>query len=235
MAWTFVQGTSIQFGVISSTNTLAYGSNVAVGDLLIVDVATNNTSLSGIVVGDSQGNTYSSAGNTAQVGLALLTFYTLAKASGANTVSITPTGAAANVTVALHEYSGNAASSPFDTFNANATLTPTTSLTTGTVPVDNPGEMIHAAFAQNSVNDVYGPGSGFTTREDQNNGAVNVSLYTMDGFPFSTGTAATVSSTASVAYVAVGTSWIPGGSTVDNLPWLPRQVVREEVVEYLYQ
>src|SRR6266850_4541939 len=102
MAIAFVQSRS-SVGV-----SLAYNSNVTLGNLLIVVAGSRDTG-GGVTfaVSDSQGNTYSSLtivdANPILGGRAQL-FYAVAKATGANTVTLT-TGSALPQLL-IHEFSG---------------------------------------------------------------------------------------------------------------------------------
>lgn len=102
MAIAFVQSRSV-----AGAGPLAYSSNVTAGNLLIVlagslDLAGGAT----FAVSDTQGNAYSSlalvdgnpAGGRAQI------FFAIAKATGANSVTLTT--ASATPQLAIHEFSG---------------------------------------------------------------------------------------------------------------------------------
>lgn len=91
----------------SATNSVAFGVNVTLGNLLVV-VAGSLDAAGGVTfaVSDTQGNVYSSLalvdGNPGGGGRAQV-FYCIAKATGANTVTITT--ASATPQIAIHEFS----------------------------------------------------------------------------------------------------------------------------------
>lgn len=101
MAITLVQSASV------IGNSLAYGANVTIGNLLIA-VAGDATggSAAAFPLSDTQGNTYTAlapvsggvSGGAGQL------FYSIAKATGANTVSFT--AGPANPRLLIHEFSG---------------------------------------------------------------------------------------------------------------------------------
>jgi hypothetical protein len=214
LSWNFVQSSSDQFGSVSTTQTLPYNTNVTVGDLLIVDIGfTSGISFGPPSVADSQGNVYVRTGFEHDIGntIGIAQYVAIAKATGANTVSVTPTTTTL-LTFAIHEYSGNATSGVIDMPETN-TGTAATTLTTGSIPVNNPGEMIHAAFAQITSSQTPTQGAGFTIREDQTGTLSQIALFTEDDFPVSTATAATATVSLGVTYVAIGTSFLPTGLT----------------------
>jgi hypothetical protein len=229
MAWSFAQGTSTQFGTVSTPQNIAFTSNVTAGDLLIVDIAATSTTVT-YTVTDSQGNSYALIEAALLTGLAALTYYAVAKSTGACTVTIAPSGSV-GLTAAITDYSGNS-STPSDSFTGNSSVSPTTSLTTTTINVSGTGEMLHAVFTQNGGVSSMTATGGFTLREAQTSGGLTPAIYVLDSFPISSSEAATGTLSIGRAYAGVGTSWLPGSPPpVDYLPWLPRPVIFEEEYE----
>lgn len=97
----------------------AFGSNVTVGDLLIVWLA---AVVSGgtIAVSDSQGNTYTRVGSQLNAGFGdLAVFWAIAGSTGANTVTFSRSGGNLQFPeMQVLEFSGNIAS-PFDAGGSN--------------------------------------------------------------------------------------------------------------------
>lgn len=149
---------------------LAYSSNVTGGNLLIAVVSGSGTADPS--VSDSLGNSWTDIprllGGGGGTSFTLKMFYTISTSTGANTVTIT--GLPADQGMSIYEYSGIEAVSPLDnstsTFadvGATATTTPTVYMTT------QRRGLLFLAFADETTNNTFTAGSGFTLRENTTN------------------------------------------------------------------
>jgi glucose/arabinose dehydrogenase/chitodextrinase len=145
-----------------TTNSLAFNSANAAGNLVVVYAVWSNTGSAAI--SDSRGNTYASAQAvtrwqanqwSAQV------FYARNVAAGANTVTATfGTAIASFGIIYIHEYSGIDKVAPLDVSMSAAGTT--SAMNSGSATTTNASDLIFGAGA--SINRVTGAGSGFTTR-----------------------------------------------------------------------
>ena len=187
MSYTYVQSNGTNTGNSASARAVAFGSNVSVGDLIVVAVSQYFDGTQTIT--DTLGNTYTSlpmgqiispVDSNARGEM----FYTISGGSGANTVTVTPSKSC-YMSVAIAEYSGNASSSVYDSQNhASAT---SASPSSGTVTISNTGSLLVGMTfsANNSFSS--SAGTGFTQRYTSN---TNEPLSYEDGV-FNTDTAAT--------------------------------------------
>jgi hypothetical protein len=157
--------------------------------------------------------TYSQAGSyqTNSADRASL-WYTPNCAGGADTVTVTPS-ANTKVGIAIFEFSGAATSSPLDqTHGAGST---TSSLTTGTVPVNNANELVIAVFCMGTGSQLAGftATGNITSLGFSNLAGSNAGIATTYNVSQSAGVAATASITGSAPYSGIGASFKPA-----NLP-----------------
>lgn len=210
MAYAYVQSSGTNTGNSSSARTRTI--TVTAGDLLVVAVtqyfAATHT------VTDSQGNTYSSAGsqvtNGFDVNVRGQVFYAIAGSSGSVTITVTPSTSCV-MSMAAHEYSGNASSSPLDsTANAGGSSTTPSS---GSVTVSNAGSLLFGLLIPANAMSGETAGSGFTLRYTA---SANEGIATEDQV-VSTNTAASFSVSSSINWSAIGVSFKPstggGGSS----------------------
>lgn len=209
MAWTRVQHTfSDPVGAL--TNTLAFGSNVTSGHLLIVSV-NNQTSTHTATVADSQGAyTQAVTNNSAAAGYGAI-FYRLATATGANTVTVTWSLISVLPNISIEEWSGNAASAPLDkTASAVGTVTAVSSGATATLT--NAAELAYGyIFSSGTLTAV---GSGWTGAIDAPAGNDNIAQYQI--LAATTGIAATATEqSGTFTTVAMVATFLPaaGGTT----------------------
>ena len=120
----FVQSASSASGLGSySSTSLAFGSNNATGNCIVVDVEFDATfPLVTAVCTDSQGNTYSEVffGHVPGSGQFTGTFVAFGITAGANTVTVTFSGSGVPgnaATIAIHEYTGS--SMALDSYGIN--------------------------------------------------------------------------------------------------------------------
>ncbi len=165
MAIALVQHTNIN-GASAASQALAYVSNVAVNNLLVVVARCGGTPTS-ITVTDSRGNTWTNCTFHAVVGIGGLQIsYAVSKDSGPCTVTVTPSATNTN-RIAIYEYSGAAASAPLDAENNTQTGTSTTPAANSITPAaDN--ELVFGAVANgnNITPQAFTAGTNFT-EEDQ--------------------------------------------------------------------
>jgi hypothetical protein len=119
MSYAFVQGAN-QRGVIVGSTTLAYGSNNTLGNTLACGIMLSVSGASDATVSDSQGNHWQRADATAYGfggTFALVVWYALDCAAGANTVTVTQTGLSGgnNSSLAIGEWSGVPSGAVVDT------------------------------------------------------------------------------------------------------------------------
>jgi len=170
---------------------VSFNSNVTAGNLLVVAVSYQSTTGTATIT-DTQGNTYATAvGPTpsATLGFSDAIMYTVAQASGSNTVGVSLSGSFNYRRLVVHEYSG------VDTFDVSAGAigaagsgAPTASATTS-----NANELIFGWAVSN--NGTTSAGSGFTLR------ATAGSESTEDQIVSSAGTQ-------TVVYPNDGSAWI---------------------------
>ncbi len=194
MAMSFVQGTRITpySGTGRSSDTLAFASNVTVGDLLIVVSACQNATPSSIA--DTQGNSWASlkTGNSSATNCTL--FWTVATATGANTVTVTySSSAAVYTTLEIGEFSGVPVPAS-STANNSGTGTAGSA---GPITLTATGLVI--AFGANASGSVT-PGSGFTLMTTAGNSAY--SMYQLNVAAGSISATATVNSPWGMGLVA---------------------------------
>jgi hypothetical protein len=202
------------------TQTLAFTSNVRIGDLLIAFVFTQQLGGVGqttpvtVTVTDSLGNTYAQAGSYAQLSVthSLSVWYSVSASAGPCTIS-----AQANVTtsfdLAILNYRGTKITGVLDDFSKNAIpfdpLQSTFSKNTGTVPVAGANELLVACFCQ-SGGGAYTVGAGFIQREQVSAIINGVYLYVEDWIGVSSGTVGDATDFFGFGnYVAIGVSFKP--------------------------
>lgn len=219
MAFAFVQANGT--GHSGTSTSLAYGSNVAAGNLLVVVVSNFSTSTT-VSISDTQGNVYAQAGtySTASGANRVSIWYAMAKASGANTVTATPSSSDfTGLGVLEYSYSGATAFTVDGSVTNNGNTNPHS---TGNIPVSGSGELAIAAFCQGSLTATWTPGTGFTNRVSQNNGSSFEALYVDDDFPVSSAVNDSgTSSSTSLTMAAIGASFkaTTGGGGGGPWPW----------------
>lgn len=174
MAWTFVQGsTTPNVGAVSST--AIWPSTTASGNLLIAIGALTTNSAAYPVCTCSDGiNAWTQVAgtviyNTASGGVNLAMFYAVNASNNKGTVSTTFSGgtgiSGAGGGVGIYEFSGLAASSPFDGFGTQIASSSQTPGTTSTITVSQAGELgIAAILEYGDPGQTWTPMSGFTFR-----------------------------------------------------------------------
>jgi len=218
VAISFVQSAVAGSGNSAAQRSLAYSSNVAAGNLLVVAISTFGTSITMTVV-DTQGNTYAQAGSYGINGSNRVSFwYAVAGSSGANTVQVTPS-AAAFMGLGVLEYSGAPASSPLDATSTNSGST--LAVSTGTVAVNGANELLLGCFGEGQGTYTFSPDAGFTTRCSQLNGNTNEALVVIEKIGVSASAAATGAwaGTSSVPWPAVGASFKVAAAGGGPFPW----------------
>lgn len=154
-----VQHTTKDAGSVTST-TLAYGSNPAANNLLLVIVRAGGTTALPFTVSDTLGNTWHGLTSNTISGIgSLQMFWAVNGSSGANTVTVSISGVAQTLRLAIYEYSGAATVSPADLDNNSATGSGTTPAAVSITPSGN-GELI-ISFAANGATTTYSAGTNF--------------------------------------------------------------------------
>ena len=172
MAISFVQGNKggIQSGPSAG---VAYSSNNAAGNLLVLVCRGSGGAPAAVSVSDSQGNSWSVTTNNLWVGgNKIVMAYAPNCKAGANTVTVSITGASFLQTK-IAEYSGVLKVSPLD--KSNDTNGSSTTPTSPSVTTTKNGELIIGGFANATTNSAtITAGSGYTKRAttDDGNGAI---------------------------------------------------------------
>lgn len=152
----------------TGTQNVAFSSNNAAGNLIVVAIMIGNTT-SDPTVSDTRGNTYTEDRRQTQTtdGHRAFVFSAPNSVAGANTVTVTITGTPTN-RVMIHEYRGLATSSPRDQVNSGEADSSSTS-DSGNVTTTVANELLFAMTTNNTTS-VITAGTNFTARsEDANN------------------------------------------------------------------
>ena len=104
---THVQSTQTGNAASGNAINVAYSSNVTAGNLLVVATGINTTTAT-VTVSDTQVNSWSQASIATEstIPYRIYVHYAIANATGANTVTMTPSTSVAGRRLAIHEYSG---------------------------------------------------------------------------------------------------------------------------------
>jgi hypothetical protein len=154
-------------GASPQTLTLAYTSNVTVGDALVIGCVSATPSTPTFLITDTQTNTYTSAVNVlVAAGISINIAYATAKTTGADTVSCKITNSGTLFTsLMIAEYSGLGTGTITD--GSSSGTSGTTAGTCGTLTTTNANDLLFmvAASTSNSATwSVTGPPTGFTMR-----------------------------------------------------------------------
>jgi hypothetical protein len=172
MGWSLIQSPAGQgSGNSAGQRSLAFGSNVAAGNLLVAAIATFNNGAATVSLSDTQGSTWSQLGSYSANGMNVVSLWaTLAGAlsSAADTVKFTP-----NVSVyggfCIAEFNYSAAatlSADGSATNSGSSATPSS----GNFTVAASNELALTAFCQGLHNNVLTPGTGFAQADAQTDG-----------------------------------------------------------------
>lgn len=162
-----VQHTQKDAGTVTST-TLAYGSNVAVNDLLLVFTRWGGAATTTTIT-DTLGNIWTNLTiqNASGLGGTVIS-WAVSNGSGADTITDT-LDASTTLRMAIAEYSGKATSSPVEAENNNQTGTSTTPAASSITPAaDN--ELVIGWSAVSSA-ETFTAGTNFTLEEQVPTGA----------------------------------------------------------------
>lgn len=186
----FKQSKSADLGSQSSGGgTITFTSNVTAGSLLVVAVRLGATGRT-ITLGDDKSNTYSTAYFSTDDGQgdSLAVLYAMNAAAGATTVTISFSGAATTVRVAVHEYSGIATSNAFDQ-PAKQNFAATTTPTSGNTSTTAQGDELLFGYCENGAGftAAFTAGSGYAKREELTSGGL-LKIGTEDQIVSVTGT-----------------------------------------------
>lgn len=143
----FVQGTSDYIAGSTSTHSLAFASNVALGDLIVVAVGIGNAGGASAAIADSRSNVYTSSNGGAPVvvsgaPMTIQVFWAWANATGSLTITITSTGGSGTSSfnrLLIHEYS------PFTAYDSESILAPYAGGTPSkTITTTHPNDLVFA-------------------------------------------------------------------------------------------
>jgi len=182
MSIAFVQSKGQGFNNSTSARTLAFDSNVTVGNFLVVAVSTFSGAIPVLTVTDGLGNEYEqfTVYPPQQVGTARIHLFIVRIAiAGACTVSVDPNGTSVYMGLGIHEYSGVDAITPIESWSSRH-QTSVTACTAGQVYTNNSGVAIFAAYTQPAGTIAGTAGTGFTKRVDQPNSSSAMTLFTQD-------------------------------------------------------
>lgn len=141
-AQTYVQGAcGHNYSSTQTTATLAFGSPVTAGDLVVVSAGWDGAGT--VTVSDSVNGTLTLAGTPASNNIG--TWYFPNSAAGSDTVTTT-TSVAAHYALCIAEFSGAATVSPLDGTPAYNNVASGTTITTGAVTTSNANDIMVAAI-----------------------------------------------------------------------------------------
>jgi hypothetical protein len=225
MAIAFVQSRSLQANASVSV-ALAYTSNVTAGSLLVIGGSNFGRTFDAGSCTDSRSQTYTrdvtEAVDTGFGNIVVGVYSTPNAAAGATTVTLTATGTTDDITIAIHEYSGMATSSPADQSSATGTGTSATHASGTTGTTTQADELVFLVDTHFGNAATVTAGSGYSLRESQT-AVSDMPIATEDKIVASTGTQSgsftwdnALYDCAIVTYkgasAAVGGGWVSMGS-----------------------
>jgi hypothetical protein len=159
----YVQSRSVDCGNVTSCN-LAFTGNNTAGSLIIVAVRIGATGRT-VTVTDSQNNTYTQRINQVQgADHEVFVIDALKISSGANTVTVSSSGAAAIIRFAIHEYRGLAPFSAYDKSNSAQSGASGTALNSGNVTTTKANELLFGVGTTPNPA-TFSAGTSYTIRE----------------------------------------------------------------------
>lgn len=165
----------------SPGQSLAYSTEVQEGNLLVVAISTFASGATVSII-DTQGNTYTRAGNYQSGGSQRVSiWYAIAAETGPNTVAYTLSGSTQSA-IGLLEYSLVDPIDPVDGLGGQS-ASASFNWSSGVIPVSGTRGLVIAAFAQGffDLGEVtLTPGSGFNLRCNQPDAITKMSLYVLD-------------------------------------------------------
>jgi hypothetical protein len=174
MAWSLAQSTKSLSTFTNGVGTLAYGSNVTAGSLLVVATSVNSGSQT-VTITDTIGNVWTNEQNCADAtnGKSAAVSWAIGKAGGPNTITATWSGATTiGGAIVIHEFTGNAPANVVDgsTKNTNGSAsTATDGVVSGNITTIANGDLIFGWTTDASVlTTTITAGTGYT--EAQNSG-----------------------------------------------------------------
>jgi hypothetical protein len=195
-----VQHANKNAGTVTST-TLAYPSNVAAGDLLLVVVRSGGTTGLPFTVSDTLGNTWTGlTSNTFSGTGSTQIWWAISNGAGANTVTV-GLNASNTLRIAIYGYSGAASSSPVDVENNSNTAASGNASAVSITPARD-GELV-IAFVATSAGTTATAGANFAL-EDQVPAAPSSQLITQDWIQ------GTATATTGPMTITGGVAWMEG-------------------------
>lgn len=217
--WTCVQSPGTQVSATASAVNLTVTSTTG-GNLYVVLVGTG-TNAGTVTVSDTKSNTYVQAGTYIANGVGKVSiWYAYNTTGGVTTVTVTPS-TTLTVSFAFHEYShtsGSFTSDPLDAASASGTGN-STSPSTGSMPVNNSGELAIACHGYNGVPTSWTAGTGFTARYS-GTGAALKGFFTEDDFPVSSAVTGAATVAPSGAWESLGASFKAPAAAGTTVPML---------------
>jgi len=216
----FVQANNEQYtyGIEPPPNSLAFNSDVSAGNLIVVAFSSNFVPGATPAIADSQGNAYTLAGTgvggtdiDSNVDVQrIFLWYTLAGSSGPNTVTINYTvgpTAGRDIEISLAEYSGlsGVVDAVVPGNNSYHAANPALAMTTQTIPVNFPNDLVIAVFNDQNGNAAT-PDAGWTQRTANSTRGIII-----DNLDVSASVAATMTVAppgATYGYVEIGISFL---------------------------
>lgn len=161
--WGHLQSTNVDSGTGSGTTTLAYTSNVTIGNILVAGVRLGGSSQNPIIT-DSQGNTWTrlllninSSGDTTSV------HWLIATSTGALTVTLTNSVSGSRRWI-IAEY--DAAGTTVSVDQSTITSAQGTAVSSGTVTTTTASELLVGVIEGDGfAGDTFTPGAGYTVRQ----------------------------------------------------------------------
>ncbi len=185
---TLVQSASKSFvpaGSCSSAKpcSLAFPSNNAAGDFIVVATAAENSIVATATVSDTLANTYSTAvGPVYASGGGFYIWYAMNVAAGANTVTITWTDFMDHE-IHIYEYSGVATAAALDVSASATNGAGSTALNSGNATTTNAADLLFGFGGQltSAAGTIYTPGASYTVRTTTTHTAVEDRLVSATG------------------------------------------------------
>lgn len=164
MAIALVQHTTKDQASAVSNTTLAYTSNVAANNLLVIAVRAGTGTGQTITITDTVGNSWTNGSINIDVagGQSQQISWVVNTTSAANTVTIT-LNTAASMRIAIYEYSGTATSSPMD-IQANIALGTSTTPSSSSFTPNANNELVFAIAGLNAAS-TFTAGTNFALQD----------------------------------------------------------------------
>ncbi len=148
----------------STTNSVTLPNSVTSGNLIVVAISVNNQTVGTSAISDNKGNTYTKAAESIQ-GLDHIAIFYAKNAIGGAGFKVTSN--IGDNTLSAHEYSGISTFAPIG--KTSTAIGTSTTPTSGSVTVATSSSLIFSAGWSRNPDELWGPGAGYTKREEQTN------------------------------------------------------------------